>query len=411
MLVVLVLPMMRALPAFAFSARPSLMPMRLLLSTTAISRTTSTLARKLAPHFVYAPVYSSDVLACRWGPPDDGRSCEAPSRLISKAMLNGIQKGRGGKGSVFVFASGNGGAMDDQCNFDGYTNSIYSVTVGAIDREGLHPYYSEACSAVMVITYSSGSGDNIHTTDVGKQTCTSKHGGTSAAAPIAAGILALVLEVRPDLTWRDVQHLCVNSAVVVNPKDPDWDTTWAGRPYNHKYGYGNLDTWSIIEAAKTWELVRPQAWLETDVHWVPNDQQTMTADGVVGQIEITAEDLEHNNFERLEHITVRVDVEHQRRGNIEVQLISPNGIISSLARPRRFDSANSGLPGWTFMTVKHWCASSTNTCPENALANDCVRVFSLQGREPIGYLERQGYGPPKQRQNWQFQGLEHDAVG
>jgi hypothetical protein len=86
---------------------------------------------------------------------------EAPGRLIVKAMLNGVQNGRQGKGSIFVFASGNGGAVDDQCNFDGYTNSLMSITVGAIDRKGLHPFYSEACSANMVVTFSSGSGDNI----------------------------------------------------------------------------------------------------------------------------------------------------------------------------------------------------------------------------------------------------------
>ena len=38
------------------------------------------------------------------------------------------------------------------------------------------------------------------------------HTGTSAAAPLAAGILALVLEAAPDLTWRDVQHLVVWSS-------------------------------------------------------------------------------------------------------------------------------------------------------------------------------------------------------
>ena len=103
----------------------------------------------------------NDIYSCSWGPPDDGRSMEAPSRLIYKSMINGVQNGRAGKGSVYVFASGNGGAVDDQCNFDGYTNSIYSITISAIDRKGLHPYYSEGCSANMVVTYSSGSGDNI----------------------------------------------------------------------------------------------------------------------------------------------------------------------------------------------------------------------------------------------------------
>lgn len=81
--------------------------------------------------------------------------------LIQKAMLNGIQNGRDGKGSVFVFASGNGAASGDQCNFDGYTNSIYSVTVAAVDVQGKHPYYSEPCAANMIVTYSSGGGNNI----------------------------------------------------------------------------------------------------------------------------------------------------------------------------------------------------------------------------------------------------------
>lgn len=103
----------------------------------------------------------NQIYSCSWGPPDDGRSMDAPGILIKRAMLNAVQNGRGGKGSIYVFASGNGAANDDNCNFDGYTNSIYSITVGAVDRRGLHPYYSEKCSAQLVVTYSSGSGDAI----------------------------------------------------------------------------------------------------------------------------------------------------------------------------------------------------------------------------------------------------------
>jgi kexin len=86
---------------------------------------------------------------------------EGPNLLIQKAVLNGINNGRDGKGSVFVFASGNGATHGDACNFDGYTNSIYSVTVGAIDHKGNIGYYSEACAANMIVTYSSGSGKHI----------------------------------------------------------------------------------------------------------------------------------------------------------------------------------------------------------------------------------------------------------
>lgn len=81
--------------------------------------------------------------------------------LIRRAMLQAVQKGRDGLGSIYVFASGNGDINGDNCNFDGYTNSIYSITVGAVDRAGMHPYYSEHCSAHLVVTYSSGSSDAI----------------------------------------------------------------------------------------------------------------------------------------------------------------------------------------------------------------------------------------------------------
>lgn len=45
--------------------------------------------------------------------------------------------------------------------------------------------------------------------------CTEGHTGTSAAAPLAAGMIALMLQVRPCLTWRDVQHVIVFTATKV----------------------------------------------------------------------------------------------------------------------------------------------------------------------------------------------------
>lgn len=153
----------------------------------------------------------TSIYSCSWGPPDDGKSMEAPGYLIEKAIVNGVTNGRGGKGSIFVYASGNGASHGDQCNFDGYTNSIYSVTVAAVDHQGLHPYYSESCAANLIVAYSSGGGENIvsHpcnsyftssslrqvTTDIHDK-CSFGHGGTSAAAPNAAGVFALALGVR-----------------------------------------------------------------------------------------------------------------------------------------------------------------------------------------------------------------------
>ncbi|KAJ1851657.1 pheromone processing endoprotease, partial [Coemansia sp. RSA 486] len=153
------------------------------------------------------------IYSCSWGPNDDGATVQGPNKVIEDAFINGIEKGRAGRGSIFVFATGNGGGAGDNCNFDGYTNSIYTISIGAIDHQDRHPYYSEQCSAQLAVTYSNGDNRGIVTTDLGLRACTSKHGGTSAAAPLGAGIFALALSVRPDLTWRDVQHVAVRSAV------------------------------------------------------------------------------------------------------------------------------------------------------------------------------------------------------
>jgi proprotein convertase subtilisin/kexin type 7 len=50
--------------------------------------------------------------------------------LIQTAMQYGVDYGRGGYGSIYVVASGNGGRFGDNCNYDGYANSPYTVTIG-----------------------------------------------------------------------------------------------------------------------------------------------------------------------------------------------------------------------------------------------------------------------------------------
>lgn len=299
----------------------------------------------------------NQIYSCSWGPPDDGRSMDAPGILIKRAMLNAVQNGRGGKGSIYVFASGNGAGSEDNCNFDGYTNSIYSITVGAVDRKGLHPYYSEKCSAQLVVTYSSGSGDQIHTTDVGTNTCTSAHGGTSAAAPLAAGIFALVLSIRPDLTWRDMQYLIMQTAVPVDLEGGEWVPTAVGRPFSHTFGYGKIDTWAAVEAAKTFKNVKPQAWYYSP--WIHVKEDIPQGDtGLAVTFEVTADMLRAANLERVEHVTVTMNVEHGRRGDLSVELISPEKISSHLSATRKYDSSTEGYADWTFMSVVHWYVSS-----------------------------------------------------
>ncbi|KAL8672136.1 MAG: hypothetical protein Q9168_003380 [Polycauliona sp. 1 TL-2023] len=294
----------------------------------------------------------NQIYSCSWGPPDDGRAMDAPGILIRRAMVNAIQNGRQGKGNIYVFAAGNGAGAGDNCNFDGYTNSIYSITVGAIDRKGLHPYYSEKCSAQLVVTYSSGSGDAIHTTDVGTNQCYANHGGTSAAAPLAAGVFALAFDVRPELTWRDLQQILVHTAIPVNEEE-EWDTTFIGKKYSHTYGYGKIDAYAIVEMARSMDLLKPQAWYFSPWQHVKHAIPQGT-DGLISTFEVTKESLEKANLERLEHVTVTMNVEHTRRGDISVELRSPANFVSHLSVVRKLDDADVGYEDWTFSTVAHW---------------------------------------------------------
>jgi kexin len=292
------------------------------------------------------------IYSCSWGPPDNGEAMDEPGPLVKKAFINGITNGRDQKGSIFVFASGNGKVQGDNCNFDGYTNSIYSITVAAVDRNNLQPYYSESCSANMVVTYSSNAHDYIHTTDIhGK--CTDHHGGTSAAAPIAAGVFALALQERPELTWRDLQYLCVDTAVKVNSGDPSWQKTSSGNYYSHNFGYGKLDVYGLVERAKTWDLVKPQAWYWSKPE-VVNQPVTFGEPATESTITVTKEDLEAANLERLEHVNVLINMSLENRGVVTVELVSPDGVISRLAEPRPKDDSSMGFKNWTFMSVAHW---------------------------------------------------------
>ena len=52
-----------------------------------------------------------------------------------------------------MFSSGNGGLLSDSCAYDGFVNSIYTIAIGAVKRDGRIPSYAERCSSVMASTF------------------------------------------------------------------------------------------------------------------------------------------------------------------------------------------------------------------------------------------------------------------
>ncbi|KAM4619288.1 furin (paired basic amino acid cleaving enzyme) b isoform 1-T1 [Polymixia lowei] len=291
------------------------------------------------------------IYSASWGPDDDGKSVDGPAKLAKEAFLQGITKGRGGLGSIFVWASGNGGREQDNCNCDGYTNSIYTLSISSTTQYGNVPWYSETCSSTLATTFSSGNpGEKqIVTTDL-RQKCTDSHTGTSASAPLAAGIIALALEANTNLTWRDMQHLVVRTSRPGHLSAADWKTNGVGRRVSHSYGYGLLDAGAMVTLAQNWTSLGPQHQCVHTMLTEPRDIGnklvfSKSVDACWGRPEYVSS---------LEHVQARFTLSHNQRGKLAIHLISPLGTRSTLLSPRPNDYSSEGFNDWAFMTTHSW---------------------------------------------------------
>ena len=82
-----------------------------------------------------------DIYSASWGPEDDGRTFDGPGPLAKEAFRNGVLKGRKGLGNIFIWASGNGGSHSDSCSCDGYTTSIYTLSVSSATYSNGQPWF------------------------------------------------------------------------------------------------------------------------------------------------------------------------------------------------------------------------------------------------------------------------------
>uniref|UniRef100_A0A8C6MHF3 Furin (paired basic amino acid cleaving enzyme) b n=1 Tax=Nothobranchius furzeri TaxID=105023 RepID=A0A8C6MHF3_NOTFU len=303
-------------------------------------------ARSLSLNPQHIHIYSAS-----WGPEDDGKSLDGPAKMAKEAFLQGITKGRSGLGSIFVWASGNGGREQDSCNCDGYTNSIYTLSISSTTESGNVPWYSEPCSSTLATTFSSGNpGEKqIVTTDL-RQKCTDSHTGTSASAPLAAGIIALALEANMNLTWRDMQHLVVRTSLPGHLIAGDWKTNGVGRRVSHSYGYGLLDAGAMVVLAQNWTALGPQ---HQCVHTMLAESRDV-GNKLVFSKSVDACWGRPEYVRSLEHVQARLTLSHNQRGKLAIHLISPLGTRSTLLFPRPNDYSSEGFNDWAFMSTHSW---------------------------------------------------------
>jgi subtilisin family serine protease len=290
-----------------------------------------------------------------WGPTDDGSTKKAPGPLTAMALHLGATAGRGGLGNMYVWSGGNGKEALDNVNYDGYANSRYTVAVAAIDQYGRQSYYSEPGSSLLISAYSSGNKNGIITTDLigtdgySQGDYTNNFGGTSSAASLVSGVIALVLEANPSLTWRDVQKILIDTARKNDPGDGDWKLNGGGYWVNHKYGFGVIDADSAVELAKSWKPLGTEVKISSGRIPIKTTIPDNNTIGRTSTVKVSEE-------MTIETVEVMVDSKHTRRGDLEIRLISPDGTTSVLSE--RHSDTGSNYENWVFTSTRHWGESS-----------------------------------------------------
>ena len=277
-----------------------------------------------------------------------------PGTLATRSVLNGVTSGRGGRGNIYVFAAGNDGEEGANVNYNGWANMRETIAVAALGNSGTHVSYSETGAPVLVAAPSGGQSLGIYTTDrqgsngYNVTDYTGSFSGTSAATPMVSGVIALMLDANPLLTWRDVQHILVRTSIKVDADEEGWNTNGAGLPFNDKYGFGRVDASAAVLTAMNWRNVREE------VSTSSVDRATRIIPDNTGALLTRTNSIADNIL--VEHVYVEPNFSHSDWGDLLIELVSPSGTRSRLAAPHQ--DAFGSYSSWTYTSVQFWGETS-----------------------------------------------------
>lgn len=286
----------------------------------------------------------------------------------TSGSLNCINTGSGINGNCHYFGNSNFGGTEN--------SSTEIIIVGAINSKGSRASYSTPGSNLWVSAPGGEFGNTdpaIMTTDI--QGCnkglsstlimpvnwfensislnpnckyTSVMNGTSSAAPITSGVIALILEANPALTWRDVKYILASTATktdstATSTSHPEgynlagytyqqgWIQNAAGFWFHNWYGFGRVNTDNAVSVAKNYigtfnPLRNTQSSDGTWQYSSGNISQAIPDKSATGTSSII--NVRHNFI--IEGIQVKFTTNHQWISDLGVELTSPSGTKSIL---------------------------------------------------------------------------------
>ncbi|MDO4231222.1 MAG: S8 family serine peptidase [Lautropia sp.] len=330
-----------------------------------------------------------------WGAPDNGHFyAPNPSEETFRTLIRRqVDTGRQGRGSIFVFAGGNGANRGDYAVYDGYMSTLGTLSICAVNAAGQRATYSEPGPSLLVCAPSGETRitprlPKISTTTIGNN-YNNTFNGTSAAAPMASGVIALMLQARHDLSWRDVRLILAKSARKIDEQSPGWRSN-AGLNFHHDYGFGLIDAHAAVKMAQTWRsiggseslrscgpyIISPPVDARTIPEVAPLSDEAFAAPfghielnlpvpgSLASKINIPA----NCDIRNIEHVDVRVRATQLSKagfngyGDLQISLTSPSGQTSTLATPHkcwatqssgRAETACTGLENFRFGITRH----------------------------------------------------------
>ena len=155
------------------------------------------------------------------------------------------------------------------------------------------------------------------------------YGGTSAAAPMLGGVIALIRSAYPALTWRDTKLILAESAEQLDASAASWQRGGTAyhdtrSHYTHSidYGFGLVDAAASLDLAAQWQALPPEIHNETIEKTIPFGPVNIEDTIRIGDI----------GLDFIEHVQLEINSSYADFGHLDIELISPRGTRSLVAR-------------------------------------------------------------------------------